>query len=373
MKTTNHTPQGSSLSLGEGICPKDRWVRIVSNTIILAILLITSCQKDNSQSPPAANGVYIVNEGNFNFGNAEISFYDPATNQVSNKLFQNANGYALGDVAQSMYVKDTLGFIVVNNSAKVEVVALPSFKKLRTINIPGSSPRYFLPVSNTLAYVSDLYAGKVHVVNYQTGDLVSQMDVPTKWSENIIASPTNTNVYIETREAYNSSTRNSGIAVVATGGNVVFENHKISQANTSSFTMDVYQNMIVAKAADTALNIKPVIYFLSNNFTLVDSIVLNSGGNANGLCTNKAKDRFYFYNNNGVYRFSNYSDCTLLIPANGRNIYGLGIDPSNGDIYISDALDYVQSSRIYRYDKDGAEINSFTAGIISGNFAFRYE
>jgi len=63
----------------------------------------------------------------------------------------------------------------------------------------------------------------------------------------------------------------------------------------------------------------------------------------------------------------------LLFTATGTGIYSMNVDPVNSDVYVSDALDFVQQSRIYRYDKDGQLIHSFTAGVISCNFTFSYE
>src|SRR5208283_4147750 len=90
-----------------------------------------------------ARGVYVINQGNFGFGNGEVSFYNPANNQVANNLFDSVNGFHPGDVLQSMYILDSLGFIVVNNSQRILEVKIPSFKWVRTITMPNSSPRYF--------------------------------------------------------------------------------------------------------------------------------------------------------------------------------------------------------------------------------------
>ena len=46
-------------------------------------------------------------------------------------------------------------------------------------------------------------------------------------------------------------------------------------------------------------------------------------------------------------------------------------DASNGEIYVSDAIDYLQRGSIYRYSASGNLIDQFKAGIIPGGFCFR--
>ena len=60
-----------------------------------------------------------------------------------------------------------------------------------------------------------------------------------------------------------------------------------------------------------------------------------------------------------------------LISENNRLFYALGVNPKNGEIFVCDAIDYVQAGVVYRYDKSGQEIHSFHTGIIPGHIFFK--
>ncbi|MFZ9848594.1 MAG: YncE family protein, partial [Flavobacteriales bacterium] len=140
----------------------------------ILLLSITSCVKDkpneeeeNNTVVTSDNGVYIINEGNFQFGNASVSYYDVDSKTLKEDIFKSANNRALGDVAQSMSVLNNKAYIVVNNSSKIEVVNAKTFVSLATIS-GLTSPRYFLAVNNAKAYVSDYKANAISIVDLNT-------------------------------------------------------------------------------------------------------------------------------------------------------------------------------------------------------------
>ncbi|NJK94136.1 MAG: hypothetical protein HC905_03645 [Bacteroidales bacterium] len=73
-------------------------------------------------------GVFILNEGNYTYGNSSLSFYNTQSRQISNQVFFKTNGFPVGDVLQSMTLMDSLAFLVVNNSGKVLVMNANTFK-----------------------------------------------------------------------------------------------------------------------------------------------------------------------------------------------------------------------------------------------------
>ena len=54
-------------------------------------------------------GLFVCNEGNFQYGNATLSYYNPKTKKVENEIFYRANAMKLGDVCQSMIIRNGIG------------------------------------------------------------------------------------------------------------------------------------------------------------------------------------------------------------------------------------------------------------------------
>jgi hypothetical protein len=51
--------------------------------------------------------------------------------------------------------------------------------------------------------------------------------------------------------------------------------------------------------------------------------------------------------------------------------YGLGVNPYNGDVYISDAYDYIRKGRVVGLNAGGDSMKySFFSGIIPASFVF---
>ena len=51
--------------------------------------------------------------------------------------------------------------------------------------------------------------------------------------------------------------------------------------------------------------------------------------------------------------------------------YGLTVDPSNSEIYVSDAIDFVQRGMVYRFSPAGEPVDTFRAGIVPSSFCFK--
>lgn len=340
--------------------------RTIFSSFILLLFFIISCHKEEQQNEPepvtTEGGVYIINEGNFQWGNSSVSYYSFADNSVTTDIFGSNNSIPLGDVAQSMVIFNDYGYIVVNNSGKIEIVDMTDFSSEACIN-GLTSPRYFLPVNNNKAYVSDLYSNKISIINLSTNTI----------SGSIVCHGSTEKMLLKDNIVYVTNTRTSYIYLIDISTDKITDSIEVGYAS-NSICEDVNEMIWVLCAGDEVQHINAVIYKInpSNNQILLSLDLGNSLNIWNKLSINGDKNILY-YSDNGIYKLSVNSNTIVsspLISQGDKIFYGLGVDPESGDIYVSDAIDYIQNGMIYRYSSNGELKNSFNAGIIPSEFIF---
>ena len=149
-------------------------------------MLLTSCMEwdygeyedFNITSP----GLFITNEGNFQYGNATLSYYNPATMEIENEVFYRANAMKLGDVAQSMVIRDGIGWVVVNNSHVVFAIDINTFKEVGRIT-NFTSPRYIHFISDEKAYVTQIWDNRIFIVNPKKYQITGYIQCPNMTME----------------------------------------------------------------------------------------------------------------------------------------------------------------------------------------------
>ena len=150
------------------------------NFFVLFLLTITlaGCAKNSPVTPaqelPAQTaGVFVLNEGGFGKSNSTLSFYVPDSNKVYPDIFSSVNNRSLGDVGNDMVIYGNKGYIVVNNSNKIEVIALDTYKSLGTMAVAGNSPCKLAIVNDSKGYITNLYKGTVTSFNPTTYSVIN--------------------------------------------------------------------------------------------------------------------------------------------------------------------------------------------------------
>ncbi len=346
---------------------------MIKNTICFFLLslslLLNSCRKDKPEdgSEPMVSvgnsgGVYITNEGNYQFGNAKVSYYNIADSAVIEDLYQPANNVGLGDVCQSMCFFNNKGYVVVNNSGKVVVVHPTTF--ITTVTITGfTSPRFFLPVSNSKAYVTDLYSNSISIVDLSSNTITGSIACPG-WTEELV---------LAYGKAFVTNEQQNKIYVINTATDVVEDSIAVG-FGSNAIREDKNGKLWVLCGGKQTNTIYASLYRINPITNQVEQSFQfpNLTDNPFRLNTNITNDTLYFLNK-GVFKMSIAAanlPATPFISEGTRNFYGLGIEPNTNIVYVADAIDYIQKGKIYRYQPDGTVINSFLAGIIPGAFYF---
>ena len=318
-------------------------------------------------------GLFIVCEGNFQYGNATLSYYDPSTNDVLNEVFFRANGMRLGDVAQSMTIYDDKGWIVVNNSHVIFAIDTENFRETGRIeNL--TSPRYIHFINKEKAYVSQIWDNRIFIVNPAEYKIIGYISVP-----GMAQSSGSTEQMVQCGDyVYCNcwSYQNKIIKIDINNDEVVDE-----------LTVGIQPNSLVIDKRNRLWTITdggfegspygyeaPMLYCIdAATFSIEKAFSFKLGDSPSEIQINGEGTELYWINND-VWRMSIDSDrlpAEPFIPFRDTKFYGLTINPDNDEVYIADAIDYMQQGLIYRYSDQGELIDSFYTGVTPGAFCWK--
>jgi len=330
--------------------------------VLLSIFILgfAGC-KDTEKPVPfvrTTNEVFIANEGNFGWGEGTLSIYNPETKIVQNEVFKSQNNKALGNVLQSISQWNNAYFFVLNNSSKI-VVTDTSFNQIGTIS-GLTSPRYMYVVNSEKAYVTDLYANAISVVNIVDFSIIKTIPF-NGWSEKGV---------VLNNEFWCTAPESNYVYCIDIETDKLKDSIDVGFASESLVIDDEMQLWVLSKG-DEIKQIAPTLTVV-NPLSKQKVKTIELTGLPSNLVFAHLSNTIYFLNN-GIYKMQLNRDTVpkLWVPSEGRNLYALGINPNGEDVYVSNIFDFVQKSSIYRYSAEGELLDEFKAGIIAGNFFFK--
>jgi len=330
--------------------------------------LLASCSSSDSVAPtPTGTGqyAYVINEGNFSNGIGAVSRFDKTTKGLVPDAFASANnGAVLGSVVQSMTVVDTRGYVVVNNSNKMEVVSLPDFKS--TATIAGlTQPRYFTrSVANPAKgyvtewlggpYPAPYTAGRLSVIDLNTNKVTSTIPAGINPGRAIVLNGT---LYVP-----NSGTKSLTFVNDATGavtGSLAL--------NTPASEVVADKNGVLWILCGSDYVSQPAQLVMFNPATSTQRVLpFATVGSGSGLRISPDGQQLYYSYRGAEYRMGIADAALPTTPLIKRSFYGFDIDPATGTLYGTDALNYSNPGRLLRYQPSGTLLDSTTV-LVSPN------
>jgi len=347
--------------------------------LALSALFLASCSSDDDGGQPMPDdavfqhGVFILNEGNFGAGNASVDFLS-TDGVVTHDIYSLINNEPLGDVAQSIYMDGDLAYIVLNGSAKIEIVNRYSFEKVGTVSTGLVNPRY-MTILNGMAYVtnwgdptdpSDDFVAVINLSNFTVSSTITVSEGP----EQIVSA--NNRIYVAHMGGWNFG---NTISVINPGTNSVSSTIQTGDVPESLIASNDFLYVLCSGKPDWSgeETVGSLIMFDTNTNMQLSTVPFALGIHPTKLVTD---GNMLYYTEADIVKAVDMLDMnnsTTLFSTSPQGVFGAyGLAVSNGKVYIGDAGDYTSDGRILIYSTTGNLIETHTAGLLPNNFGFNH-
>lgn len=375
----------------------------MKNLLFLSIvlLLLTHCRGDEvipyeereiptEPENTEIKGFYLLNEGVMGSNKASLDFYNYQTATYHRNIYSTINPNVvkeLGDVGNDIKIYGAKMYAVINVSNKIEVMDAKTAKRITSI--PLENGRY-VAFHNGKIYASS-YAGKVSldpkaplgkVVEIDTASLQIQREVVVGYQPEELQI-VGDKLLVANSGGYRFPDYDNTISVVDL--QTFAEEKKIQVGiNLHRMAKDSYGDVYVTSRGD--------YYQTPSTLFLVDGkthrIKKDFKIPVSGMCI--VGDKLYFYGNDFNYNQSQSTKVFGIIDTQTEQIistelidktyqneiktpYGIAVNPISGDIYITDAGNYVSTGYLYAFDKNGKFKWKLQSGNIPAHFAFLHK
>lgn len=368
------------------------------------LMVATGCREDELVVPTeydiipetpadgtAIRGFYLVNEGNMGSNKCTLDYFDYFTGLYARNFYAERNPSVikeLGDVGNDIGIYGSKLYVVVNCSHKVEVMDARSGVRLGQIDIPNCR---YVRFHRGKAYVSSYVGpvlidanapkGAVYQVDTLSLTVSAKVTVGYQPEEMEIADDY---MYVANSGGYRAPNYDNTVSVIQmvdfkqvqqipVGINLhrlkkdrygklwVTSRGDYQSRPSRLYVMDKkpgYNRMVVTDTLDIACSnmafFGDSLYYYAtewNNFTASNSI-------SYGIIDIRTKE---VVSNNFI---TDGTEREITIP------YGIAIHPETGDIFVTDAKNYVSSGTLYCFDRRGRRKWSVRTGDIPAHITF---
>lgn len=363
--------------------------------LLILILSVQSCREDYDyveygaintgvQSPEDIDiqGLYILNEGNMGSNKASLDFFNYSTGVFSKNYYaeQNPNVVnSLGDVGNDVAVYENQLFAVINLSNYVEVMDAKTAKHIGEIQVQNC--RYinfhkgFAYITSYGGAVGQSQPGYVVKVDAKTLQIVGRVYVGLQPDGLEVIGD---KLYVANSGGYSYPNVENTVSVIDL--NTFTETKKIPVAiNLNKIKKDDNGRLWVTSRGNYA-DVPPKIHVIDPQ---TDTVIKDINEPISDFSF--VENRMYYYgyeytssgttSSYGILNTDNFEKISSNFIKNGveNDIvipYGIIVNPINGDVFISDAKDYVSNGELFCFTKFGDLKWKVTTGDIPGHFAF---
>lgn len=364
---------------------------------------ITSCREDQlvvpteyeiigDEAPDSPiRGFYLVNEGNMGSNKCTLDFYDYYTGLYSRNFYSERNHTVikeLGDVGNDIGIYGSKLYVVVNCSHKVEVMDAHSGIRLGQIDIPNCR---YVRFHRGKAYVSsyvgpvlidpDAPKGAVYEIDTTSMSVTRKVSVGYQPEEMEIIDDY---MYVANSGGYRVPNYDNTVSVIQ-----MIDFKQVRQIpvaiNLHRVKKDRYKQLWVSSRGNYR-GIHSCLCVLSqdnpyNKMECIDTIPVAVSNMAI-----RGDSMYYYATEWNEYAGANtisygiidvktrqvISD-NFITDGTERDItipYGIAIHPVTGDIFVTDAKNYVSSGTLYCFDRNGRKKWSVRTGDIPAHIVF---
>jgi hypothetical protein len=332
--------------------------------------VVISCKKEDKKQTDnqATFNVWVLNEGVWNMNNASITAYNTVTTNRMEDIYSHANSNRkLGDLANDMQMYGSKVYVAVSTSSLIDVMEAETGVSIKQIPLftqeKAAQPRQ-IATHNGKIYVC-CFDGSV--VKIDTASLQIEATATAGRNPDGIC-VANNKLYVSNSGGLDFPNYDSTVSVFDL--NTFSEIKKINvKINPATIKADRNGDLYVVSKGNYG-NITPCLQRINTATDQVEQVyeieIAGFDINANSMY-------FYTYDYSSGKAVYQVFDLLQGIVTNSNFItentfpqtpYGININPHNGDVYVTDALDYTSAGNVYCYSKEGKKKFQFEAGVI---------
>ena len=377
------------------------------NILLFSFILsgISSCREDELVVPteydilpfnPSTEvnpiGMYLLNEGNMGSNKASIDFVDFKNAYYVRNMYAERNPTVikeLGDVGNDIQIYGSKIYAVINCSHKVEVMDAHTLVRIGQIDIPNCR---YIKFNKGNAYVSayvgpvaidpDAQLGAVYRVDTASLAITGKCTVGYQPDELEIMGEY---IYVANSGGYRVPKYDYTISVVEMYGMTQVEKIPVG-INLNRIEADKYGKLWVTSRGNYG-SVRSKMFVLQKESKFSRKMVVTDTLDIPCSEMHIQGDSLYFYSvewnnqeerNNIAYGIIDVRTKELvtdhfITDGTEQDIevpYGINVHPATGDIYVTDAKNYVSSGALHCYSREGKKKWSVRTGDIPAHMVF---